>query len=131
MARSKTILIVDDEPGMARALAAILEDSGFRVETAADGNLALQRLEDDLPDAVLLDFLMPHRDGCQTLRAIRDSERLASLRVAMMSGVSESMVRRKCGSRRYDAFLQKPFSLDQLLALVRKLVATPRARPNR
>lgn len=119
MARAKTVLIVDDEPGMVRALAAVLEDAGFRVETAANGIEAMRRLgQPDLPDLVLLDFLMPRKDGADTLLEIRDEERFAALPVVMMSGVIESMIRRRCKNRRYEAFLRKPFRLDELVETI-------------
>lgn len=132
MARTKTVLIVDDEPGMTRALAAVLEDAGFRVEAAGNGVAALQHLaKNEAPDVVLLDFLMPGKDGCDTLREIRDDAQLEGLPVVMMSGVVESMIKRRCRDRRYDAFLRKPFVLDELLEAVNGAIRSGSSRRSR
>lgn len=130
MSQLAKILIVDDEAGTARVLASVLEDVGHRVETASDGRIALEMLEASDYDLVLLDFLMPQLDGCATLEAIRKSETFGHVRVVMMSGVAESMVRRRCRAS-FEAFLYKPFSLDELFATVRgpsKKKKSPAAR---
>jgi CheY-like chemotaxis protein len=121
------ILIVDDEAGTLRVLASVLEDVGYRVETASDGRIALEMLEASDFDLVLLDFLMPQLDGCATLEAIRKSDTFADVRVVMMSGVAESMVRRRCRAS-FEAFLYKPFSLDELFATVRGPTKPKKAR---
>jgi CheY-like chemotaxis protein len=118
MSQLVNILIVDDEPGTVRVLSSVLEDAGYRVEHASDGRIALEMLEASHYDVVLLDYLMPHLDGCATLDAIRRSKKFGNVRVVMMSGVSESMVRRRCRAT-FEAFLYKPFSLDELVKTVR------------
>ena len=120
MSRLESILIVDDEPGTVRVLASVLEDAGYRVDVASDGRAALEQLDARPVHLVLLDYLMPNLDGCETLRAIRKDPRTASLPVIMMSGMAESMIERRCRSA-YDLFLRKPFSLDDLLAAVRAM----------
>lgn len=120
MSRFDRILVVDDEPGTVRVLGAVLEDAGFRVESASNGRVALEMLEAGPHDIVLLDFLMPHLDGSETLRAIRKDRRFAAVRVVMMSGVAESIVARRCRVS-YDAFLRKPFSLDELIGTVQSV----------
>ena len=136
MRRPRSILIVDDEPGTVRVLASVLEDAGYRVDQASNGRIALEMLATERPDLVLLDFLMPELDGCETLRTIRKTRAHAGLRVLMMSGVAESIVRRRC--RGYDGFLRKPFGLDELLATVASMTEekppkkrAPAARPRR
>ena len=121
------VLVVDDEPGTLRVLGAVLEDEGYAVETASSGRAALERIEASPRDLVLLDFLMPQLDGADTLRAIRRAPRGDGVRVVMMSGVAESIVRRRCRGA-YEAFLRKPFGLDELLGAVR---AAGRSTPKR
>jgi CheY-like chemotaxis protein len=117
-----TILIVDDEPGTLDALSAVLEDAEYRVETASNGRIALEKIaaEDPPIDAVLLDYLMPVLDGAETLQALRKDGQAMLLPVVFMSGIQESMIRRR--AKNYDAFLRKPFGLDELLACVKKIV---------
>ena len=121
-----TILVVDDEPGIVDVLIAVLEDAGHRASGAANGQEALAKLKASLPDVVLLDVEMPVLDGGATLSAMKADLRLSSVPVLMMSGIAESMVKRR--SRGYDAFLRKPFSLEELLAAVDGLLARAAGR---
>ena len=121
-----TILVVDDEPGIVDVLSAVLEDAGHRASGASNGQEALSKLKASLPDVVLLDVEMPVLDGGATLSAMKADPRLSSIPVLMMSGIAESMVKRRC--RGYDAFLRKPFSLDDLLDAVNSLLGRAAGR---
>lgn len=125
MSRARHILVVDDEPGVVRVLCAVLEDAGYRTESAGDGVAALELARTSTPDVVLLDYVMPRLDGSETLRLVRKDAALSKVPVVMMSGVPESMVQRRSRGG-YDAFLRKPFGLDDLLDVVAKLLAKPR-----
>ena len=72
MPTKATILAVDDEPHVHKILKANLESSGYKVLTAADGELALQMVEDQLPDLVILDLMLPKMDGYAVCRHIRE-----------------------------------------------------------
>jgi CheY-like chemotaxis protein len=124
-ARRRSILVVDDEGGTIDVLIAVLADAGYVATGASNGQEALAQLRGTLPDLVLLDLEMPVLDGAGTLRAIAADPRLAALNVVLMSGIPESMVKRRCRGHR--AFLRKPFSLDELLETVAELArpATP------
>ena len=67
------ILVVDDEPGMRRYLQTVLELDAYKVTTAANGVEALEKVQRDRPDVVLLDMVMPGPDGLETLKRIRES----------------------------------------------------------
>ena len=121
MTRPAHILIVDDEVGTTRVLAAVLEDAGYRVEVVTSGRSALEAFASAEPDLVLLDFLMPQMDGAAALGAIRKLR--PDVPVIMMSGVAESIVRRRARAR-FDAFLRKPFGLDELLDATRAALAS-------
>jgi two-component system response regulator MprA len=112
--------VVDDEPGTIDVLMAVLTDSEYRVTGAANGREALARVAHAPPDVMLLDVMMPVLDGVATLRALKADPRFEPIKVVMMSGIPESMVKRRC--RGYDAFLRKPFSLDDLLATLQRLL---------
>ena len=76
-AAAPQILLVDDEPGMLRYIRTLLEVDDYKVETAATGEEALERVQKGLrPDLVLLDLLMPGIDGIQTLEQLRQGERI-------------------------------------------------------
>jgi CheY-like chemotaxis protein len=118
----KTIMVVDDEFGLADVLAVTLSEIGFRVHTAANGVQGLEVMAEHLPDLVILDFMMPLLDGPGVLRAMRADPRLANVPVVMISAVPESVVRARCSG--FVAFLRKPFEFDAVLAAVQRALGT-------
>ena len=112
----KAVLVVDDEDGIVGMLAAILEDAGYRVSTAANGRQALEQVARERPDLVLSDFMMPLVDGAQLGRALRAEPHWAGIAVVMMSAVPEEALRAQFDG--YAAFLRKPFDIASLLQAV-------------
>jgi CheY-like chemotaxis protein len=112
----KTIVIIDDEFGLADVLEATLSDGGYRVVTATNGQQGLQVMAEHPPDLVILDYMMPLLDGPGVLRAMRADPRLATVPVIMMSAMPESVVSARCTG--YTAFLRKPFGFDPLQAAI-------------
>ncbi len=82
------ILVVDDEPSMLRYLQTVLELDSYRVSTASNGLEALDKVQRDSPDLVLLDMVMPGADGLETLQRIRESKH--STKVVMLSCVRDT-----------------------------------------
>ncbi len=121
---AKSILVVDDEAGIRKSLAGILEDEGYRPILAVDGVEALEVVQRELPDLVLLDIWMPRLDGLETLQKLK--ELYPSITVIMMSGhgTIETAVRStKLGA--YD-FVEKPLSLDKLVLTIRNALGMQR-----
>jgi len=113
---ARTILIVDDEESILRSLEGILSDEGFEVINAMSGAEAMEKIQEELPDLVLLDIWMPGKDGIETLADIKAS--YPSLQVVMMSGhgtIETAVKATKVGA--YD-FIEKPLSLEKLLLSV-------------
>ena len=103
---ARTILIVDDENSILQSLKGILTDEGFDVVTAESGLEALTKIEDEIPDMVMLDIWMPDMDGMETLIKIQNS--YPHLHVVMMSGhgtIETAVKATKLGA--YD-FIEKP-----------------------
>jgi DNA-binding response OmpR family regulator len=119
----KTIVIVDDEFGLADVLTATLSDIGFRVLSASNGKQGLDVMAEHPPDLVLLDYMMPLLDGAGVLKAMRADPKLAHVPVIMMSAVPESVVSARCEG--YAAFLRKPFDFQTLLNAVERVTAGP------
>ncbi|GGQ14498.1 two-component system response regulator MprA [Actinomadura coerulea] len=114
------ILVVDDEPAVRESLTSSLEFEGYRVAGAADGVTALERVERDTPDLVVLDVLMPRMDGLTTCRRLRALG--ATMPVLMLTArdmVGDRVTGLDAGA---DDYLAKPFDLDELLARVRALL---------
>ena len=109
----RTVLVVDDEYGMVEVLLAALEDAGYRVLTAANGRRALERLEENKPDLVVSDFMMPLMDGAALVQAMRANPEYRDIPVIMMSAAPESALRKHLDG--YQAFLRKPFCAAALL----------------
>lgn len=81
----KTILVVDDEPDVRQYLAAILEDAGFNVITAADGEKALEIIQSRKPDFISLDLIMPRKSGHKLLYELRKNRELARIPVLIVT----------------------------------------------
>ena len=114
----KTIVIVDDEFGLADVLTATLSDIGFRVLSAANGKQGLSVMAEYPPDLVLLDYMMPLLDGVGVLKAMHADPKIAVVPVIMMSAMPEGVVRARCEG--YVAFLRKPFDFEALLSAVER-----------
>ena len=115
----RTLLVVDDEFGTVEVLVAALEDAGYRVLTAANGRRGLERLEENKPDLIISDFMMPLMDGAAMVAAIRANPSFRDIPVIMMSAAPESALRKHLDG--YHAFLRKPFRITALLEAVRSV----------
>ncbi len=85
LASEKKVLVVDDEPDVRNFLAACIEDAGFQVKTAVDGADALEKLQEDPPDLMTLDMVMPRVSGINLMRQIRSMDEFARLPVIVIT----------------------------------------------
>ncbi len=121
---AKTILVVDDEPNIVRTVSDILEDEGFEVMAASDGESALKMVEDELPDLALLDIALPGIDGLELLKQLK--ELVPALPVVMISAygnVENAVKATRLGA--YD-FIEKPPHADKILLTVRNALELAR-----
>ena len=119
---AKNVLIVDDEASIRQTLTAALEDEGYTLFSAANGQQALDLVEKQRPDLVLLDIWMPGIDGIETLRILK--EKHPEVTVIMMSGhgnIETAVKATKLGA--YD-FIEKPLSLERLLVVLQNARST-------
>jgi Response regulators consisting of a CheY-like receiver domain and a winged-helix DNA-binding domain len=114
------ILVVDDERAVRDSLKRALELEGYDVGLAADGGEALERVESEPPDAVILDVLMPGTDGLEVSRMLRRSGN--SVPVLMLTARTEVGDRVAGLDAGADDYLTKPFALEELLARLRALL---------
>jgi two-component system, OmpR family, response regulator MprA len=115
------VLVVDDERAVRESLRRALELEGYEIELAADGNEALYRLESEAqPDAVILDVLMPGKDGLEVCRTMRRSgSRVPVLMLTARTQVEDRVEGLDAGA---DDYVTKPFALEELLARLRALL---------
>jgi CheY-like chemotaxis protein len=120
---SASLLVVDDDHDIREMAKLLLELSGYRVATAADGLEAWQRLEaGEAPALILLDLMMPRMDGEHFLQTLRASSR-ASIPVVIISGHTAATI--KARELEANGCLTKPIELDELLATVERFVRGP------
>ncbi|MGI9287251.1 MAG: response regulator transcription factor [Pseudomonadales bacterium] len=118
----KKVLLVDDEPNILLSLEFLMQRAGYQVDTAADGDAALQSIAAAPPDLVLLDVNMPKRDGfdvCQTLRANPD---WAAVRVIMLTAKGRDVEREKGIALGADDYITKPFSTQDVIDKVKAIL---------
>jgi len=120
-----TILVVDDEFGIAELFSAILADEGHRVLAATNGKHGLEMLAGERADLIYLDHMMPVMSGLAMLGRIAADPTLRHIPVVLMSGMPEpAVIERASGCA---SFLRKPFRVAQIVALTgRLLVRAPR-----
>jgi CheY-like chemotaxis protein len=116
-----TVLIVDDEHDVVSDLAMAMRDLGYEVETACNGADAIDMATALRPALVITDVLMPIVDGIALAKALRENPATKEARIVLSSGMAEAGVRALF--KDYDAFLQKPYELDDLRMTASALLA--------
>ena len=121
MARS--VLVVDDEPNIVVSLEFLMEQAGFEVRIAADGDAALKALEEKIPDLVLLDVMMPKRDGYDLCQMIRANPDWKDVRIIMLTAKGRDVEKEKGMALGADDYVTKPFSTRELVERVKSHLA--------
>lgn len=119
------ILLVEDEASLRDIVASVLEDEGFEVFPAVDGQDALNLLANQRPNLIITDAMMPRMDGRELVGVIRSSSEWSSIPVVMVSAVVMPGV----DILGIDAFISKPFDFDLLLRTIRDILDGPERSP--
>ncbi|EAQ07992.1 phosphate regulon transcriptional regulator PhoB [Yoonia vestfoldensis] len=114
-----SVLVVEDEPAQREVLAYNLESEGFRVIKAADGNEALLLIEEEQPDLILLDWMLPGTSGIEICRQIKSRPAFRMTPVIMLSARSEEVDKVRGLETGADDYISKPYSIIELLARVK------------
>ncbi len=121
--KPKTVLVAEDSVTSRMLLKAVLESSGYRVLTAVDGQEALARLREEIPDLVVSDVQMPRMDGLELTRRIREDKALAALPVVLVTSLDSPTDREQGVDAGASAYIVKSsFDQGNLLDTVRRLV---------
>jgi two-component system, OmpR family, alkaline phosphatase synthesis response regulator PhoP len=116
-----SVLVVDDEPQVVWMLQFSLEAEGFQTFAARDGRTALDELRQHRPQLMLLDIMMPVMDGWSLLQEIRDLPQGERPRVVVVSARASLRDRAKAAELGAEAFVAKPFNVDDLLGVLNRL----------
>ncbi|WP_372397306.1 response regulator [Azospirillum sp. HJ39] len=122
-----TILVVDDEPSILLSLQVLMQRAGFDVRIAHDGDEALSSVAAFTPDLILLDAMMPKRDGFDVCQTLRTNPAWKSLPIIMLTARSRDVERQKGLALGATDYITKPFSTRDLLATVRRHLGIPAA----
>jgi two-component system alkaline phosphatase synthesis response regulator PhoP len=127
MTAKKRVLVVDDEPDFVAVVRRNLEQEGFEVEEAYDGDEGLKRVRANPPDAIVLDVMMPEKDGYAVCAELKADKQTAAIPVVLLTAVASQVP-----STRYthysgmtmeaDDYLAKPASAEQILKSLKKLL---------
>ncbi len=115
-----SVLVVDDEPHILHSLEFLMKRENYDVRVARDGEAALQAIEERRPDLILLDVMMPNRDGYSVCQTIRANPAWKELRIIMLTAKGRDIEREKGLALGADDYITKPFSTRDLLELVRQ-----------
>jgi DNA-binding response OmpR family regulator len=118
----KKILVADDEPNIVAALEFLLQQSGYEVHIAHNGEQALELVEAHVPDLVLLDVMMPKKSGYEVCTRIRERAGWRHIRIVMLSAKGRETEVNKGLSMGADLYVTKPFSTRELMAKIKGLL---------
>jgi len=121
--RKPLVLVVEDDPDLGDTIVTFLKDEGLDAKLARDGDQAMRLVDQLNPSAMILDLMMPRRDGFSVLRELRADGRIGHLPVIVVTaifGLSERLYATELGAADY---VTKPFELDELLERVRNVLA--------
>jgi len=119
MNKDKTVLVVDDQPGLVRLVRDNLETLQFKVIAASEGTKALDIVENEKPDLVILDIMLPGQDGYQICRRIREFSTVPIIMLTARNERADLVTGFEAGA---DDYVTKPFSADELLARVKAVL---------
>ena len=129
MSEKKRVLVVDDEPDFADLVKQYLEQAGFDVEVAYDGIEGLEKVKANPPDAIVLDVMMPEKDGYAVCDELKQDEKYSSIPIVLLTAVSSHV-----GTTQYshyggmsteaDDYLPKPASAEEITESVKSLLGS-------
>ncbi len=121
----KKVLIADDEPNIVASLEFLMEQAGFEVRVAANGEQALELAASFRPDLVLLDIMLPKKSGYEVCQRLKSDPATRDMKVVMVSAKGRDVEVAKGVELGADAYVVKPFSTRELVAKVREMLASP------
>ncbi|MDZ4744633.1 MAG: response regulator [bacterium] len=127
------VLVVDDNKITTKLMRRYLESNGFLAEDAADGVECIEKVAIRMPDAIIIDVMMPRMDGFETTKALKGNPETAIIPIAIVTALNDSATQKKAVDAGADDFLTKPIEENLLIAKARMLtsLALERRRSSR
>ncbi|BBO83418.1 hypothetical protein DSCO28_39840 [Desulfosarcina ovata subsp. sediminis] len=127
MSEKKRILVVDDEPDFCSIVQGNLEKEGFDVEVAYDGVQGIEKVKANRPDAIVLDVMMPEKDGYEVCKELKGDEDLADIPILMLTAVASHVSSTRYShfdgmSMEADDYLPKPASAEDITESLKALL---------
>lgn len=119
---TKKILIADDEVNIVISLEFLMKREGFEVVLAADGEEAIAKIREEMPDLVLLDVMMPRKTGFEVCQEVRSDPSLQDIKILMLTAKGRDTEVAKGMALGADAYMTKPFSTHELVERVKALL---------
>jgi DNA-binding response OmpR family regulator len=116
------VLIAEDDPNIVESLSFVLNRDGFDVSAVLDGEAALRRLRSDPPDMMILDVMLPKRNGFEVLKLVKADPLLRTMPVLVLTAKGQPQDRCMAEQIGVDGFMTKPFSNTDVVQAVRRLV---------
>lgn len=121
-APARSVLVVDDEPNIVLSLEFLMEQAGFEVRVARDGEQALGAMREKRPDLILLDVMIPRGDGYSICKAVRANPAWRDVRIVMLTAKGRDSEREKGIALGADDYITKPFSTREVVDRVKELL---------
>ncbi|ACL04952.1 response regulator transcription factor [Desulfatibacillum aliphaticivorans] len=127
MANKKKILVVDDEPDFCAIVKSYLEKEGYAVETAYDGVEGIDKVKESPPDAIVLDVMMPEKDGYAVCSELKSDEKYQDIPIVMLTAVASHVTSTRYShydgmSMEADDYIPKPASAEDITAAIKRVL---------
>ena len=119
---TRTVLLVDDEPNIILSLEFLIEQAGYEARVARDGDAALKSIEERKPDLILLDVMLPKRDGFDVCERIRANPAWNDIRIVMLTAKGRDSERERGLALGADAYITKPFSTREAMEQIKRFL---------
>ena len=118
-----SVLIADDDPNIVLSLEFLMKRAGYQVRVARDGHALMEAVADAVPDLILLDVMMPRRNGYDLCNELRNDPRCGDTRIIMLTAKGQEVERVKWLALGADAYITKPFSTREVVQQVQQILA--------
>ncbi len=119
---TRTVQLVDDEPNIILSLEFLIEQAGYEARVARDGEAALKSIEERRPDLILLDVMLPKRDGFDVCERIRANPAWNDIRIIMLTAKGRDSERERGLALGADAYITKPFSTREAMEQIKRFL---------